>query len=35
LAPLQPPQADFCLFNMGLYELGLDPAKLLPPLKPR
>lgn len=34
LAPLQPPQADFCLFNMGLYELGLDPADLLPPMKP-
>jgi alkylation response protein AidB-like acyl-CoA dehydrogenase len=34
LAPLQPPPADFCLYNMALYELGLDPADLLPPLKP-
>ncbi len=34
LAPLQPPPADFCLFNMGIYELALDPAELLPPLKP-
>jgi len=34
LAPLQPPPADFCLFNMGNYELALDPAELLPPLKP-
>ncbi len=35
LAPLQPPQSDFCLFNMGLYELDLDPADLLPPMKPK
>ncbi len=35
LAPLQPPQSDFCLFNMALYELDLDPAGLLPPLKLR
>ena len=34
LAPLHPPPADFCLYNMGIYELGLDPADLLPPLKP-
>jgi alkylation response protein AidB-like acyl-CoA dehydrogenase len=34
LAPLQPPQSDFCLYNMGLYELGLDPVDLLPPLTP-
>jgi len=34
LAPIQPPSADFCLWNMGIYELGLDPANLLPPLKP-
>jgi alkylation response protein AidB-like acyl-CoA dehydrogenase len=34
LAPLHPPPSDFCLYNMGLYELGLDPADLLPPLKP-
>jgi alkylation response protein AidB-like acyl-CoA dehydrogenase len=34
LAPLQPPQSDFCLYNLALYELGLDPLDLLPPLKP-
>jgi alkylation response protein AidB-like acyl-CoA dehydrogenase len=34
LAPIQPPQSDFCLLNMSLYELGLDPADLLPPLRP-
>jgi alkylation response protein AidB-like acyl-CoA dehydrogenase len=34
LAPIQPPPADFCLYSMGLYELGLDPEDLLPPMKP-
>ena len=34
LGPLHPPPSDFCLYNIGLYELGLDPADLLPPLKP-
>jgi alkylation response protein AidB-like acyl-CoA dehydrogenase len=34
LAPIQPPPADFCLHNMALYELGLDPDDLPPPLKP-
>ncbi len=34
LAPIQPPTADFCLWNMGAHELGLDPADLLPPMKP-
>jgi alkylation response protein AidB-like acyl-CoA dehydrogenase len=34
LAEIQPPPSDFCLWNMGLFELGLDPAELLPPLKP-
>jgi alkylation response protein AidB-like acyl-CoA dehydrogenase len=34
LAPLQPPPADFCLWNMGLHELGLDPEELPPSLKP-
>jgi alkylation response protein AidB-like acyl-CoA dehydrogenase len=33
VAEIQPPPADFCLWNMGIYELGLDPADLLPPLK--
>ena len=34
LAPLQPPPADYCLYNIGFSELGLDPADALPPLKP-
>jgi alkylation response protein AidB-like acyl-CoA dehydrogenase len=34
LAPIQPPPADFCLYNMGLYELGLDAEDVLPPMKP-
>jgi alkylation response protein AidB-like acyl-CoA dehydrogenase len=34
LGPLHPPPSDFCLYNMGLYELGLDPADVLPSLKP-
>jgi alkylation response protein AidB-like acyl-CoA dehydrogenase len=34
LAPLQPPPADFCLFNMGLYELGIEAEELLPSLRP-
>jgi alkylation response protein AidB-like acyl-CoA dehydrogenase len=34
LGPLHPPPSDFCLYNMGLHELDLDPAEVLPPLKP-
>jgi alkylation response protein AidB-like acyl-CoA dehydrogenase len=34
IAPIQPPPADFCLWNMGIYELGLDPTDILPPMKP-
>jgi alkylation response protein AidB-like acyl-CoA dehydrogenase len=34
IAPIQPPAADFCLWNMGLHELGLDPADVPPPMKP-
>jgi alkylation response protein AidB-like acyl-CoA dehydrogenase len=34
IAPIQPPPADFCLWSMGLYELGLDPADVLPPMRP-
>jgi alkylation response protein AidB-like acyl-CoA dehydrogenase len=34
LGPLHPPPSDFCLYNMGLYELGIDPEDVLPPLKP-
>lgn len=33
LAPLHPPPVDFCLHHMGLHELGLDAADVLPPLK--
>lgn len=33
LAPIQAPQADFCLYNVGLHALGLDPDDLPPPLK--
>jgi alkylation response protein AidB-like acyl-CoA dehydrogenase len=33
LAEIQPPPTDFCLWNMGIHELGLDPADLMPPLK--
>ena len=34
IAPIQAPPSDFCLFNVGLFELGLDPMDVLPPLKP-
>ena len=34
LAEIQPPPTDFCLWNMGIHELGLDPADIMPPLKP-
>jgi alkylation response protein AidB-like acyl-CoA dehydrogenase len=33
IGPIQPPPADFCLWNMGIYELGLDPTEVLPPMK--
>ena len=33
LAPIQPPPADYCLWNMGIHELDLDPADVLPPMK--
>lgn len=33
LAPIQPPPEDFCLHNMGVHELGLDPAAIMPPLR--
>jgi alkylation response protein AidB-like acyl-CoA dehydrogenase len=33
IAPIQPPPADFCLWNMGLHELGLDLADVVPPMK--
>ncbi len=34
LAEIQPPPTDFCLWNMGIHELGLDPADIMPPLRP-
>jgi alkylation response protein AidB-like acyl-CoA dehydrogenase len=34
LGPLQPPPSDFCLYNIGFYELDIDPADVLPPMKP-
>jgi alkylation response protein AidB-like acyl-CoA dehydrogenase len=33
IAPIQPPSADFCLWNMGLHELGIDPADVMPPMR--
>ncbi len=33
LATIQPPQVDFCLWSMGIYELGLNPADVLPPMR--
>jgi alkylation response protein AidB-like acyl-CoA dehydrogenase len=34
LAEIQPPPSDFCLWNVGLHELGIDSADVLPPMKP-
>ena len=34
LAEIQPPPSDFCLWNVGLHELDLDPADALPPMRP-
>jgi alkylation response protein AidB-like acyl-CoA dehydrogenase len=34
LGPLQPPPSDFCLWQLGLHELGLEPDGVLPPLEP-
>jgi len=33
VAPVQFPPRDFCLASLGLLELGLDPAEVLPPLR--
>ena len=33
LAEIQPPPPDFCLWQMGIHELGLDPEELMPPLR--
>jgi len=32
LATIQPPPADFCLWEMGLYELGINAADIVPPI---
>jgi alkylation response protein AidB-like acyl-CoA dehydrogenase len=34
LAEIHPPPTDFCLWNLGLHELGIDPDDVLPPMKP-
>jgi len=34
LAEIQPPPSDFCLWNIGLHELNLDPAAAMPPMRP-
>ena len=33
VAPVQFPPRDFCLASLGLLELDLDPADVLPPMK--
>jgi alkylation response protein AidB-like acyl-CoA dehydrogenase len=33
VAPVQFPPRDFCLTNLGMLELGLDPRDVLPPMK--
>jgi alkylation response protein AidB-like acyl-CoA dehydrogenase len=33
VAPMQFPPPDFCLTNIGMIELGLDPREVLPPLR--
>jgi alkylation response protein AidB-like acyl-CoA dehydrogenase len=34
IAEIQPPPSDFCLWNMGIHELGLSPAEVMSPLQP-
>lgn len=34
LGPIHAPPSDFCLWNIGIHELDLDPTEVLPPLKP-
>jgi alkylation response protein AidB-like acyl-CoA dehydrogenase len=34
IAEIQPPPSDFCLWNIGLHELDLDPTELPPPMRP-
>ena len=31
---IMPPGGDFCLYALGLMDLGLNPEEVLPPLKP-
>lgn len=31
---IMPPAGEFCLYALGMIELGLNPEELLPPLKP-
>src|SRR2546422_381634 len=33
VAPVQFPPRDLCLSTLGMFELGLDPGDVLPPLK--
>jgi alkylation response protein AidB-like acyl-CoA dehydrogenase len=33
VAPVQFPPRDFCLSTLGMFELGLDPRDVLPPLR--
>ena len=33
VAPVQFPPPDFCLTNLGMLEMGLDPRDVLPPMK--
>lgn len=33
LAPIMAPQADFCLHNIAVHELGLDPTEIASPLQ--
>jgi alkylation response protein AidB-like acyl-CoA dehydrogenase len=33
VAPVQFPPRDYCLATLGMFELGLDPRDVLPPLK--
>lgn len=33
VAPVQFPPRDFCLSTLGMFELGLDPREVLPPLR--
>jgi alkylation response protein AidB-like acyl-CoA dehydrogenase len=34
LGPLHAPPSDFCLWALGIHELGLDPDEILLPMKP-